>query len=151
MPEFTVISPEAATQAPPVVPSDTSNTDAITLSRLEVHLWEAANILRGPVDAAAVPFIHGSVGLARSGVAAGGTARNRAFVDPHVDWGDLDEPEQLLLADAQTSGGLLIATTDPSGLQGALAARGIRGAVIGITSGDGLAGHITVRGAITGA
>ena len=26
--------------------------DAITLSQLESHLWEAANILRGPVDAA---------------------------------------------------------------------------------------------------
>ena len=85
------------------------------------------------------------------GVAAGGTARNRAFVDPHVDWGDLDEPEQLLLADAQTSGGLLIATTDPSGLREALTARGVPGAVIGTTSGEGPAGRITVRGAITGA
>lgn len=27
-------------------------SDAITLSQLESHLWEAANILRGPVDAA---------------------------------------------------------------------------------------------------
>ena len=26
--------------------------EQITLSRLESHLWEAANILRGPVDAA---------------------------------------------------------------------------------------------------
>jgi len=26
--------------------------DATTLSQLESHLWEAANILRGPVDAA---------------------------------------------------------------------------------------------------
>ena len=28
------------------------NSDATTLSQLESHLWEAANILRGPVDAA---------------------------------------------------------------------------------------------------
>jgi type I restriction enzyme M protein len=28
------------------------NHDAVTLSKLESHLWEAANILRGPVDAA---------------------------------------------------------------------------------------------------
>jgi type I restriction-modification system DNA methylase subunit len=27
------------------------NNDATTLSQLESHLWEAANILRGPVDA----------------------------------------------------------------------------------------------------
>ena len=116
-----------------------------------LHTMLASSGVAATVDAAAVPFIHGSVGLARAGVAAGGTVRNRAFVDPHVDWGDLDEPEQLLLADAQTSGGLLIATTDPSGLQGALGARGISGAVIGTTSGDGPAGHIAVRGAITAA
>ncbi len=28
------------------------NQDQLTLSQLESHLWEAANILRGPVDAA---------------------------------------------------------------------------------------------------
>ncbi len=116
-----------------------------------LHTMLASSGVAATVDATAVPFIHGSVGLARAGVVAGGTARNRAFVDQHVDWGDLDEPGQLLLADAQTSGGLLIATTDPSGLREALAARGIPGAVIGTTSGDGPAGHIALRGAINGA
>ena len=116
-----------------------------------LHAMLVASGVAATVDAAAVPFIGGAVALARAGVAAGGTVRNLAFVDPYVGWGDLDEPEQLLLADAQTSGGLLIATTDPSGLQGALGARGISGAVIGTTSGDGLAGHIAVRGAITAA
>ncbi len=40
---------------------------------------------------------------------AGGTQRNHAFVAPDVDFGGLPESEQLLLADAQTSGGLLLA------------------------------------------
>ena len=40
---------------------------------------------------------------------AGGTQRNHAFVAPDVDFGGLPETEQLLLADAQTSGGLLLA------------------------------------------
>lgn len=100
------------------------------------------------VDAAAVPFVRGSVALARAGIAAGGTKRNRAFVDPHVDWGDLDEPERLLLADAQTSGGLLIATTDPDRLLQALGERGVLGAVIGTASDQGSPGEIIVQGRI---
>ena len=44
-----------------------------------------------------------------AGMVAGGTQRNHAFVSERVDWGTLPEPEQFLLADAQTSGGLLLA------------------------------------------
>ena len=40
---------------------------------------------------------------------AGGTQRNHAFVSESVDWNGLEPDEQLLLADAQTSGGLLLA------------------------------------------
>src|SRR5437868_3397216 len=32
--------------------TETLATSPVTLSQLESHLWEAANILRGPVDAA---------------------------------------------------------------------------------------------------
>ncbi len=81
-------------------------------------------------------WIDGALDLARSGVVPGGTQRNHAFVAPHVDWGDLDEPEQLLLADAQTSGGLLVATRDPDALRAALDARGVPGWTIGrVTTG----------------
>jgi len=65
---------------------------------------------RGPppeLDAAAVPLLEGVLELADEGVVPGGTERNHAYVRPHVDWGALAEPEQLVLADAQTSGGLL--------------------------------------------
>jgi selenide,water dikinase len=97
------------------------------------------------VDAGVVPFIPGAISLAHEGVAAGGTRRNHAFVDPHTNWGDLTEPEQLLLADAQTSGGLLIATTRPGALVSALDRRGVAHAIVGQTV-DGPAGAVTVAG-----
>jgi len=53
--------------------------------------------------------------LAGADVVPSGTRRNHAYLQPFVDWGELTEPEQLVLADAQTSGGLLIAATDPEG------------------------------------
>jgi selenide,water dikinase len=61
------------------------------------------------IDFNAVPVIDGVPELIAAGMVAGGTQRNHAFVAPDLDFGDLDEPSQLLLADAQTSGGLLLA------------------------------------------
>jgi selenide, water dikinase len=47
---------------------------------------------------------------------AGGTRRNRDWVEPAVDWGeDVTEPYRWLLCDAMTSGGLLVAAPDGSG------------------------------------
>jgi Selenophosphate synthase len=78
---------------------------------------------------------------------AGGTMRNHAFVDPDVEWSGLAEEEQFLLADAQTSGGLLLAV-DPAragALVTALQRRGTpAAAVIGHTV-EGAPGHIGIR------
>jgi selenide,water dikinase len=114
-----------------------------------LHRMLLASGVAAEIDASAVPLIDGALDLARSGVVPGGTARNHAFVAPHVDWGDLPEPEQLLLADAQTSGGLLVATDRPDQLCVELEVRGIAGARIGTVL-AGLAGHIDVRGATPG-
>src|SRR5437867_9162734 len=57
----------------------------------------------------AVPFLAGVEPLARADVIPGGTRRNHAGVAALVGWGRLDPVQQLMLADAQTSGGLLIA------------------------------------------
>ncbi|MGQ0805734.1 MAG: selenide, water dikinase SelD [Actinomycetota bacterium] len=75
------------------------------------HLREmlVASGASAEIDAGAVPVIDGVRDLLAAGMVAGGTQRNHAFVSDTVDWGALPEPEQLLLADAQTSGGLLIA------------------------------------------
>jgi selenide, water dikinase len=77
------------------------------------------------VDAAAVPVIDGVRGLVASGMIAGGTERNHAFVAPDVEFGRLPRSERLLLCDAQTSGGLLLSVrrADAARLVDALAAR----------------------------
>ena len=113
------------------------------------HLHEMleASGVSARIDAGAVPFIPGSVALAREGVAAGGTRRNLEFVAPAVEWGSLEEAERLLLADAQTSGGLLIATTRPDDLVAALERRGQVHAVLG-TSEAGPPGRIAIAGRV---
>jgi len=58
----------------------------------------------------AVPFVDGVVELARKGVVPGGSKRNLAYAESFVSFAEsLDEVQRVLLADAQTSGGLLLA------------------------------------------
>ena len=111
------------------------------------HLYEllAASGVAAEVDAGSVPLIDGALDLAERGVIAGGTRRNRAFVDPVVDWGDLTEAERFVLADAQTSGGLLIASGEPDRLRQELGRRHVPFADIGATV-PGPSGRISVRG-----
>jgi len=97
------------------------------------------------IDASAVPVLEGALELARAGVVPGGTRRNHAFVRPHLDWGDLPEPEQVILADAQTSGGMLIATTAGERLAGELERRDVLFAEIGRVEG-GEPGTIRIDG-----
>ena len=59
------------------------------------------------VDSAAVPYLDGAREALRDGFVSGGTRRNLEWVAPHLR-SDLLEDELLLLADAQTSGGLLV-------------------------------------------
>lgn len=54
-----------------------------------------------------VPVIEGARELAAAGAVPGGTARNLDWVSPHLDTGDASDGSVTLLADAQTSGGLL--------------------------------------------
>jgi cysteine desulfurase NifS/selenium donor protein len=57
----------------------------------------------------AVPWIREAKRFAAAGVVPGGTFNNLEFVRNVVDFGSLPRTDQLLLCDAQTSGGLLIA------------------------------------------
>jgi selenide,water dikinase len=113
-----------------------------------LELLEASGVA-AEIDAGAVPVLAGALDLARQGVIAGGTRRNRAFVEPHLEWGDLDEAERFVLADAQTSGGLLIASTDGDALEAGLQARAVLAADIGRTT-DGPPGRMVVRGRLAG-
>jgi selenide,water dikinase len=112
-----------------------------------LELLEASGVA-AELDAGAVPVLPGALDLAREGVIAGGTRRNRAFVEPHLEWGDLDESERFVLADAQTSGGLLIAASDGDALEAGLRARSVLAAEIGRTT-PGPPGRIEVRGRLT--
>src|SRR5260221_564670 len=65
------------------------------------------------IDHRAVPVIDGVLAAQRAGHLPGGSRRNLAWVAPHADFSGLSEEVLLLLADAQTSGGLLIAGEIP--------------------------------------
>ena len=59
------------------------------------------------IDVGAVPLLEGARALAETGSIPGGSRRNLAWVDERLDRGNHDELDVLLLADAQTSGGLV--------------------------------------------
>jgi selenide,water dikinase len=66
------------------------------------------------LSADAVPVLAETWDFVRQDVVPGGTRRNLASVEGLVDWSErLDSTQRLVLADAQTSGGLLIAV-DPA-------------------------------------
>jgi selenide,water dikinase len=73
------------------------------------HLFKMARAsgVSAVVDAAAVPYLDGAREALRDGFVSGGTRRNLDWVRPHLA-ATVGEDELLLLADAQTSGGLLV-------------------------------------------
>jgi selenide,water dikinase len=64
------------------------------------------------LDAAAIPYLDGARQALAAGYVSGGTRRNLEWVGPHLA-AAVGEDELLLLADAQTSGGLLVAGEVP--------------------------------------
>lgn len=95
------------------------------------------------VHADAVPFLAGVRTLAEDGVIPGGSRRNLDWVRPRLLVDGIDELGVLLLADAQTSGGLVIGL-DPAAATDAvtrLVATGHTAAIIGHAS----AGSGTIR------
>jgi selenide, water dikinase len=75
------------------------------------HLFKLARAsgVSAVVDHAAVPVIEGTRAAAKAGYMPGGSRRNLEWVLPHTDADAVSEDDLLLLADAQTSGGLLVA------------------------------------------
>jgi selenide,water dikinase len=61
------------------------------------------------VDLAAVPFLEGVRDLAERDLFPSGSRRNYDAYRDQVDWGGAAEIDQMMLCDAQTSGGLLVA------------------------------------------
>ena len=111
------------------------------------HLGRAA--LESQVDAeldlASVP-VHPDVRqLAEDGFIPGGSQRNLAHIIPQLDAGPIDELFQIMLADAQTSGGLVfgVDSAEADAVVAELVSLGHRAAVIGRTSVG--SGRIVVR------
>jgi selenide,water dikinase len=78
------------------------------------HLYKMARAsgVSAVIDAPAVPYLEAARPSLAAGFLPGGSRRNLDWVRPHVE-ADVDEDELLLLANAQTSGGLLVAGEIP--------------------------------------
>jgi len=97
-----------------------------------LHKMLVASEANAELDATAMPLLPGARQLLEDGFVPGGTMRNLEYVRPHVD-GEPGDDDLILLADAQTSGGLLFGC-DPTVADEALAklaATGHTAAVVG--------------------
>jgi selenide,water dikinase len=97
-----------------------------------------ASTVDAVVELSAVPFLPGVRPLAAGGVVPGGSRRNLAWVAPRLDLAaGVDELDVLLLADAQTSGGLLFGAGPEAAAAAVaeLAAAGLTAAAIGTVRG----------------
>jgi selenide,water dikinase len=128
---------------------DTHAATDITGFGLLGHLAEmaAGSGLAATIAADAVPNLPEVLDLAVVGIVPSGTRRNLESLADRLSWDPaIEEPLRLVLGDAQTSGGLLIAV-DPAAVAGLLAGlerRGVRGFVIGSLA-TGIPGAISVR------
>jgi selenide,water dikinase len=112
------------------------------------HLRNLANAsgCAAEIWRSAVPVLPAAERYVRSGIAPGGTHSNWRFLNDWVRYEPgLDKPDQLLLCDAQTSGGLLIALPrdHAAALTKQLAQRGASCAAIVGRLVTGQPGHIT--------
>ena len=73
-----------------------------------LHKMARASGIAARVDPAAVPYLDGAREALAAGHVPGGSRRNLDWVRPHLAADGVAEEELILLADAQTSGGLLV-------------------------------------------
>lgn len=79
------------------------------------HLYKMcrASGVGAVIDAAKVPAVEGAKQALADGFVPGGSRRNLDWVRPHLDADGIDEDTLIFLADAQTSGGLLVVVEVP--------------------------------------
>ncbi len=104
--------------------------------------------LQATIDLAALPLLPGTRDLAEQGHVPGGTKRNLAYVKGVLDLaGPVAELDELIAADAQTSGGLLMAVNPDKVDQlvaGLIERKTLAAAVVGAFTGAGEP-HLTLR------
>jgi selenide,water dikinase len=113
------------------------------------HLHEMAkgSGLAAHLDAGAVPILPRVLDLIAEGVVPGGTRNNEGYMAPFVEWDDaVGQSLRTALADAQTSGGLVIAVEEnkAAALIAALKSRGTQAAARIGRLVEGPAGTMTV-------
>jgi selenide,water dikinase len=100
----------ATASAAAVAAGITCATDVTGFGLLgHLHKLARASGVTAVLDAEAVPYLDGAHEALRDGFVPGGSRRNLDWVRPHADLDAVTEDTALLLADAQTSGGLLLA------------------------------------------
>ncbi len=123
-------------------------TDITGFSLLgHLHRLLRASGVSAVVDAGAVPLLPGALELTAAGYVSGGTRNNIAYLAPWTSISaGVPEPVAVLLQDAQTSGGLLLAAPPPATatLLAELGRRGVLAAVVGRVT-EGTPGHVEVR------
>jgi len=105
---MTTLNRDAAASA--VAAGVTCATD-VTGFGLLGHLFRLvrASGVSAVIDSGAVPYLDGARASAEAGFVSGGARRNLDWVRRHTDLAGVDDVTALLLADPQTSGGLLVA------------------------------------------
>ncbi|MBI3204033.1 MAG: selenide, water dikinase SelD [Myxococcales bacterium] len=88
----------------------TAATDVTGFGLLaHLHHVAAASKLEARLDVAAIPLLDGALDAAGAGLVPGGSKRNLRYVEPHLSGTEQIAAALLtVLADAQTSGGLLL-------------------------------------------
>ncbi len=88
----------------------TAATDVTGFGLLgHLHKMMRASGVSAVLDSSAVPVLEGARESLDEGFIPGGSRSNLDWVRPHIEAADsLDEHDLILLADAQTSGGLLV-------------------------------------------
>ncbi|RZQ61109.1 selenide, water dikinase SelD [Amycolatopsis suaedae] len=112
-----------------------------------LHRMARASGVAAEIDAAAVPALPGALDAVRAGFVPGGTRANTAHLSEFVTVADGVAPElAVLLHDAQTSGGLLLAVPgggDAEALVGELRSQDLPAAAVGRVV-EGAPGRLTV-------
>ena len=119
------------------VSADATGATDVTGFGLLGHLGKMAltSNVDAVLDVANIAFLPGAKQYAEDGVIPGGTRRNLAWVENQIDAGSYDETDLLLLADAQTSGGLIfgVEKTKSGEVCAELNERGVAAMVVGET------------------
>jgi selenide,water dikinase len=101
------------------------------------------------VSWSAIPFLPGALDLAHAGSASGGTRRNMESLEDRVLYGEgISEFEFMVLADAQTSGGMLISVPEERSealVKCLVANETLCSEVIGRIDNDGQVGTVTIE------